>query len=318
MRLAEAIEQFITHRKAKNLQAHTIRVYTMWFEIWQRWRASRQLDKQLSAVSADELCQFMAYLANEYEASARSPHHEWSASGRLGDYSLLSAWRTLRTLWRYLADEHRLSADQADYFPRRVPRPQVEGGTRPAYSDELINQLVTACAAPECPEQEARNRAIVLLLVESGMRAGELCGLRVSEIDQGLRQARIKGKGRRWGYVFWGSRAAHALAEYLRHRPDTDHDTLFCSVQARTRGKPMTYNALRCMFRRLEQRANVELIPGARIHTFRRTFARRADDADLPLQDIQRLMRHREPRTTMGYLEGNPAKLRRTHDKVYD
>jgi len=67
-----------------------------------------------------------------------------------------------------------------------------------------------------------RDKALILTLADTGMRIFEACGLKVGQIDQARRQARIIGKGNREGLVRFSKRSMAAIEQYLNRRAFVD------------------------------------------------------------------------------------------------
>ena len=112
-----------------------------------------------------------------------------------------------------------------------------------------------------------RDRAILKALVDTGLRATELCELRVTDADLKNRRITVWGKGDKQRYVKIGPRATKAIWRYLATREDAGLKTpLFATAN----GMPMDRNNLRRMIKRLGERAGV---PNAHPHRFRHTFA---------------------------------------------
>mgnify|MGYP001366459243 CR=1 FL=1 len=207
-----------------------------------------------------------------------------------------------------------LSADQAQYWANdRIPRPLgTEPEPRPYCEDDQFEALLEA-AGDGADEKSARDRAILLLLWESGMRAGELCGLTDAQLDTRNRQASIVGKGRKRAWVFWGSRAGAALLRYIALRRGERGGALpvFRGVSSRNNGGPLTPNAVRLMIKAL----GVKLPKGAPVHFLRHAFAHRNLDAGLETSQVQQLMRHSSIETTLRYLLERPDRLRALHQR---
>jgi integrase len=70
--------------------------------------------------------------------------------------------------------------------------------------------------------ENRRDTAIIRLLLDTGMRAGELCGLRVEDVDFEHQVALVVGKGGRNRACPFGSKTADALRRYLRFRSHHD------------------------------------------------------------------------------------------------
>lgn len=159
-------------------------------------------------------------------------------------------------------------------------------------------------------------RCLVLLLYESGMRVSELCGLLDSDVSISQQAAKVKGKGGKYRWVFWGPRSAAALAAYLpvRHGPIGGPLVRGCSHV--NLGGPLTRDAVRAMLKRLAADAGVTLPPSAPVHCFRHGFVHAALDAGLDVSEVAQLAGHANLQTTLGYARRNKSRLQAAHAKI--
>jgi len=294
MNLMDAVARFLAHRQLANLSAETLRLYTRVLTSWRTWRDGRGLSPALASVAVDDFTGFLGALSE----AGRAPN------------TVDSYRRTLRAFWRFLAGEGLLSEAQRDFWANnRIPRPKgTEPEPRPYCEDEQFEGLLAA-AGDGADELSARNRAILLLLWESGARVGEICGLTDDQVDTRRRRANILGKGRKRGYLFWGPRAGAAVLRYQQLRRGGRGGPLFRGVSSRNNGGPMTPNAVRLMVKHL----GVQLPKGAPVHFLRHAFAHRNLDAGLETSQVQQLMRHASIETTLRYLQERPDKLQELH-----
>ncbi len=80
-----------------------------------------------------------------------------------------------------------------------------------------IKALLTACNNENTPELVVRDKVIIMLLLETGIRAGELCGLTLDNVQLNPKDPFIKvfGKGRKEREVGLGQAACTALHKYI-------------------------------------------------------------------------------------------------------
>ena len=132
--------------------------------------------------------------------------------------------------------------------------------------EDQLKRLLDACAGQDFDER--RDRAIVLLLVDTGIRLGEISGLRVDDIDWDLEVAVVTGKGRRPRTIAFGRKVAQALDRYVRVRgqhADTQDSALWLGRKGR-----LTSTGVAQMLKRRAREAGIgEIHP----HLFRHTFA---------------------------------------------
>jgi integrase/recombinase XerD len=111
-----------------------------------------------------------------------------------------------------------------------------------------------------------RDRAIILILLDSGLRASELCALVVGDYDQERGRLYVRhGKGDKARYVFLGDRARKVLWRYLSSRPDAKPTEALFATKA---GTHLNRNNLHHMLRDLGHKAGVEHVHP---HRFRHT-----------------------------------------------
>lgn len=156
--------------------------------------------------------------------------------------------------------------------------------------------------------QAVRDLAILLLLAESGCRAGEVAGLRCEDLDLRSSSARVEGKGRQTRYVLFGPVTLDALGMWLDVRSQLGLESGFVFPGLSRRG-PMTPSGISQACHRLAVAAGVQGRPH-RAHAFRHLFASSYVAAGNDLETLRMLMGHSEISTTQRYLWTDPATLR--------
>jgi site-specific recombinase XerD len=179
----------------------------------------------------------------------------------------------VRRFAAWLADEGEIPADPF----LGVKSPKLDERVVEPLSDDQLRALVKACVPPKGadPKEAMRHRrdeAIVRLMLETGLRAGEVVRLELGDVDlpNGVLTVR-RGKGGKGRVVPIGAEASLALDRYLRlrrsHRLAASTD-----LWLGDRGKRFTYDALH---KTLGQRAAAAGIDGFRPHRLRHTAAHR-------------------------------------------
>ena len=147
-------------------------------------------------------------------------------------------------------------------------------------------------------EAGARERAMLLLLLRTGMRIGELLNITVDDVDFAERKILIyEGEKTRVGrVVYFTDDAREALEAWLAERNDRASGYLF---EGR-RGYPLTYSAARVAFRNHLERAGLSH-KGYTLHCVRHTFATELLNAGMRLECLSRLMGHTGLEVTRRY-----------------
>lgn len=159
-----------------------------------------------------------------------------------------------------------------------------------------------------------RNRAILETLYSSGIRAAELSGLNVGDVNRASSLVKVRGKGKRERIVPLGAPAMEALARYLDQRfPDgwNNGKPLFVNPS----GGRLTTRTVARIVDRYTRNAGI----GKRIspHALRHSFATHLLDAGADLRSIQELLGHESLSTTQKYTSLGVAKLLEVYDKSH-
>lgn len=114
-----------------------------------------------------------------------------------------------------------------------------------------------------------RDYTIMALLLDTGIRISELCGLRIKDINLDAKHLFVTGKGNKERIVPLGNEAIRSIQQYLFHVSDlSPEDFAFVTVN----NKPINRNTALQRIKYFGEKANIE---GVRVspHTFRHTFA---------------------------------------------
>jgi integrase/recombinase XerD len=139
---------------------------------------------------------------------------------------------------------------------------------------------------------------VLLVLVRLGLRAGEVVGLRLSDIDWRAGEMVVRGKRRRQDRLPLPNDVGEAIAAYLQNgRPNqTAHREVF--VRAVAPIGPLTSTGIFAIVRGACSRAGV---PAVGPHRLRHTLACQMANAGIPLPAIAEVLRHRAISTTTEY-----------------
>lgn len=228
---------------------------------------------------------------------------EWIAARGVGPATTNLRLAGAKAVLRALVWAEALTVNPwADTKRRRNPsRPQDQ---RDHYTTREIGALHTAC-------KDARERAIIWMGVEGGLRVSEIAGARWDALDCETGQITVTGKGGKIASVQLGTLALNALRE-LRATATTDYifPAQACSLgRPREREDPNLSTArVRDIVTSVAKRAGVE--PRG-VHSLRHScgtfLAERGED----IRTIQEHLRHADPSTTARYVKVAQEKLRR-------
>ena len=327
--MQRAVEQFLTYlRDEKNASPHTLRNYRSDLE---QFRSYLAIPDRRGRVREARLADVDHLLIREYLGDLYSRKRQKTSVARK-----LAA---LRSFFKFCVREGLLEENPA----RLVRSPRLPQRLPNAPTAEQVNRFLDTCAElpPRRPaagkaragsgppaQQRAergrrlirRDRALLELLYASGLRAGELTGLNLRDVDRKEQMLRVRGKGRKERLTPFGSKAAAALDRYLEVRGELpanggrdgeSTDALFLSNQ----GRRLTTRSLRLIVKRYGKLfdPNWDLHP----HALRHAFATHLLSEGADLRAIQELLGHRSLSTTQKYTSVSIKQLTEVYDKAH-
>ncbi len=151
--------------------------------------------------------------------------------------------------------------------------------------DEMVRKLLAACPGTF---EGRRNRALVALLADSGLRISEALRLRAEDVRFGERTLSVHGgKGQKDGTGFFGAETATLLRSWLQSRQDANaEDYLFTDKQ----GRPLSRSTACHMLHRLSIRAGLprKIGPHALRHYAATSILKQTGDLEL----VRQVLRH--------------------------
>jgi integrase/recombinase XerD len=144
---------------------------------------------------------------------------------------------------------------------------------------------------------DIRDRALILLLLRTGMRIGEALGLRLNDLDMQDRKVHLfQGEKNSLGrVVYLSDDVLGALKLWLRRR-DPNQEFVFYGHG----NKPICYSTGRSRFVKYIQKAGLEE-KGYTVHGLRHTFASELLNAGMRLECLQQLLGHQDIEVTRRY-----------------
>lgn len=141
-----------------------------------------------------------------------------------------------------------------------------------------------------------REKAMISLLFESGMRLCEFQNIRLEDIDFDSKSIEVVGKGRKRARVFFTEETRHYLINYI-NEAGLMHGFLWAS--RRNNDYPYTKDALRAHLRRPFARVGLEKFAP---HQLRHSFATDLIESGATIYEAQKLLRHSSSATTEIYV----------------
>ncbi len=251
--LGRAVELFLAAKAAEGASPRTIEWYRM---ITVRLVRALGPDRWVDGLDPAELRAWLIELRTT-----------------LAPVSVAGYVRTLRVLGNWLAAEALAEAGAL----RGLRRPRVPHKVIEPVADDLLRRLLSVCSV--------RDRAIVLLMLDTGLRVSEVASIRLGDLrpDGTLK---VRGKGSRERMVPVGLTARQAIVRYLGLRgPGQPDEALLLGRRGEIKSRGLQH-----MLRRMKARVGVtgRLSPHSLRHTFARSYLVNGGD----VFSLQRILGH--------------------------
>jgi integrase/recombinase XerD len=135
-----------------------------------------------------------------------------------------------------------------------------------------------------------RDRAIILALLDSGLRRSEFVALNIADVNMNNGSVFVRhGNGNKPRTTFFGNKCLREITRYMRYRDAVRGEEPMWVIQS---GERLTANGLRQMIRRRCAEIGIEE-PG--LHAFRRTFALQSLRNGCDIYSLMRMMGYEQP-----------------------
>jgi integrase/recombinase XerD len=270
--------------RERGLVAGTIRNYERAARLFLEDRVERVGGLELQRLAAGEVT---AFLARECPRRTVSGAMDLAAN--------------LRALLRYLHVVGLIDAPLVWAVPKVA---DLRGRSLPkGLEPEAIAAMLAVCDRERLIGR--RDLAVLLLLVRLGLRAGEVAGIELDDVDWRAGELLVHGKGHRHDGMPLPVDVGEALVAYLRVRPSSEHRVLFLCVLAPF--GPISNNVVANVVRRACRQAGV---PQVGPHRLRHTTATQMLRARASLEEIAQVLRHRHLVSTAHYARVDRDSLR--------
>ncbi len=232
------------------------------------------------------------------------------ATGPKNETSVRRALVAIRMLLRYAKSTGRIEDDGSNILetPKTWQRLPIVCNKR---------QVADLLAAP-CPDEPFyfRDKAMLELLYATGVRASELAGLNVADLNFNVGYLRCLGKGEKERIIPVGEHALAATREYLHHlRPDLAGPASGDRLLLSRTGRPLTRIEIWRLVKKYALRAGMPR--NLTVHTLRHCFATHLLGGGADLRSVQEMLGHVDVGTTQIYTHVDHERLRRIHKEFH-
>jgi len=289
MVVSKICTRFLNHcRSAMSLSEHTLRAYGSDLKDAGKYFGHR---KRIEAITKEELRQYIRHLREQRKFK------ETSIKRRVA---------SLKLLFRWALQESAIAANPFDTLNERIRLPKRLPRALDRCHVSLLRKAITLAVRSDNFDALCRKTAIHLLL-DTGIRVGELANVRVEDLSLPNRCLKVQGKGNRQRLVYFLSAPLYrSLDRYLSRRQKiaTPSERLFVTEA----GLDLTPQRVRASLHELASIAGIDrhLTP----HMLRHTCATQWLEAGLDIRHIQKLLGHQSISTTEIYTHVSDQGLR--------
>jgi site-specific recombinase XerD len=260
--LASMIDLFIVSKEIEGKSQKTLGWYRSMLIAYAD-HAGQGEDVPFDELSLEGAKSFISYLQRR---TSKYQNHQFRKieDEALSPHTIHAYVRTLKAFGAWLFEE----GYTTDHPFRRLKPPKLPETMIEILSEDEITRLLNAINANT--PLGARQYLIVLLLLDTGIRASELCTLTMANTNLKEGYIKVRGKGKKERMVPFGSTTKKALMRYIQtYRPDPATDQVGELILTLD-GTSLTYDGLAQVCKRLAVAAS---IPRLHLHLFRHTFA---------------------------------------------
>lgn len=208
----------------------------------------------------------------------------------------------IKTFFTWLVDEEIILRNPSSRIkqiklPKRLPK---------ALNALELEALREACETP-------RERALIEVLYSTGCRLSEVSHMTKEKIDWSNGSISVIGKGNKERIVYLNPKAMYHLERYLKECKDDDNECEFVFSTIRRPYRQMKSKTIQDAIDKIASRTNLN--KNVTPHVFRHTMATLAMENGIELGDLQQLLGHENPSTTLRYAAVSEERKQQAHKR---
>lgn len=222
-----------------------------------------------------------------------TPTRPWRGKSERSVWGVHGALKDVKAFLRWSASE-----EYIDRVPK-VPVPRLPQRLFPILTDDELDRVFASSHLSSTSEVSIRNRALVSLMADTGIRLSEAAGITYADINVKAGSVLIRGKGSKERLVYFADGVAESLRRWLSVRGD-DPGSLFW----------LRSGGIRMLFKRIQTEAGLAVFTP---HQLRHTAFTSMVKQNVDLHTIKRIAGHASVTTTEAYLSLAGEDIRAKH-----
>jgi len=285
--LKSLVNGFVLTKQTEGKSPRTVEFYSdnlkrfLWYASKQDW------SNDIRMLTEWHIREFLGYVGNERCRWGLEGNGSETSRTEVSHTTVHHYFAVLSNFFSWMVREGFLAESPVANIKVVKPRVKV---IKP-YTREEVAKMIAVCDwdyEHNAKFLGSRSKAIILVLLDSGVRLSELIGMTLQDINTSNGNIRVTGKGSKERIVRIGKVAQKALWRYLMYRPDNGYQELWLSEEKRA----LSCRGVQCLVRKLKERAGIK--GSGSVHRFRHTFALNFLRADKNVFNLQYLLGHSE------------------------
>ncbi|MFN2490282.1 MAG: tyrosine-type recombinase/integrase [Actinomycetota bacterium] len=309
----EPAERYLAHLSGIERSPNTVRAYAYGLKLRLEFLALHRVD--WDAAGVEDVSRFVSWLRSpdanvivlDADASQRSAatvnrhlaavfgFYDFHARSGVALAASLVAWRRV-SRGSYKPFLHHVTKGKS--IPTRPIKLKVAKRIPPTLADDQLRAILEAC-------ERLRDRFLLALLIETGMRVGQALGLRHADFSSRSREVTIlpradnangaRAKCSKASVIPVSTGVVRLYSDYMHTEYGTlDSDYVFLNLFAEPRGRPLRYQAVAGLVTRIRKRTGVPFT----LHTLRHTRATNLIRDGVAIEVVSKLLTHSSVATT--------------------
>jgi site-specific recombinase XerD len=307
--LSRCVELWLADGQASGWSLRTVSARRDMMEKFSWWLHQEEVPSRLEEITPEAVRFFLAYLrADAKDGRWEDPRPNTSRAARPSTVD--TYFWCFRAFFNFIVREGLLAeSPMKKVTPPRIPKDQIQPFT-PEQAQALID-------AAKGGDQPLRDTALLLILLDTGLRVSELCSLTITAVDPETKDLSVVGKGGKRRTVYLSPPVRRCLWKYIEHerRMAADDEPLFIATRGRRAEGGLTPSGICQLFHRLGVAAGIR---GVRCspHTARHYYAITMLRNGANLFELQQLMGHEDLTMLRRYVMLAQADLALVHRKA--